>query len=259
LRGIYLVATGNEVHLPQPADAAETVEKLLDGLAVGTPQEYERIPPIWESAIAAGQRNEAGELQRLLIVSLPEIHETAKHWQVVVIGGGIINGLTKEGLWPRHRILELLAGNRSLVERWERLALLSAAMADDEAVPEGTRYDALRILGALPFESSGRQLIKYLASSSADLQMGAVSGLGDIEDDRATAALLKHFGDLAPGNRELAFTAMLRTAERTVAFLDALESAAISRDLLTDEQKRRLQSLNSERLRERSKAALGVD
>jgi hypothetical protein len=261
LRGIFLVAcaanqsegVATNPDLPKAADAATAISQLLDGLAVGTPQEYDRIPAIWKHAIAAGKRNHTAELQRLLLLSVPEIHEPARHWQVVVIGGGIINGLTMADTWPRRRIQELLHDNSSLVERWERLVTLSAAMADDASVPEGTRYDALRILGTQPFDSSGAQLIRYLKSKSVDLQMGAVSGLGDVEDHRATAALLAEFGGYVPVNRNLAFNALLRTEERTTALLKALELALISRDLLTQKQITKLLALDNEQLRDRAK------
>jgi len=78
----------------------------LDGLAVDTPREYERIPDIWRPAIAAGKRNDAAELKRLLDLSLPKADEPLRHWQAVVIGGGIINGLSMEGVWPGRRITE---------------------------------------------------------------------------------------------------------------------------------------------------------
>jgi putative membrane-bound dehydrogenase-like protein len=255
LRGIYLVHVGaNEKaaapdaseQIPVTADAATAITQLLEGLAVGTPQEYEQIPAIWKHAIAAGKRNDTSELQHLLLLSIPEINKDLAHWQAVVIGGGIVNGLTMNGTWPGHRIHELLAGNKPLLARWERLVELSAVMADDESVPPGTRYDALRILGTQPFESSGEQLIKYLDSKSVDLQMGAVSGLGDIDDKRSAAALLSKLSEYAPVNRELAIDALLRTDTRTEALLDALESTRFSIKLLTEEQRRKLVELKKE-------------
>jgi HEAT repeat protein len=130
-------------------------------------------------------------------------------------------------------------------------------MADDASVPKGTRYDALRILGTQPFESSGPQLIRYLKSKSVDLQMGAVSGLGDVEHHRATAALLAEFGSYVPVNRDLAFNALLRTEERTAALLNALESSSLSRDLLTQEQITKLLTHGDKQVRDRAKQILG--
>jgi len=224
-----------------PTDAAAAIAKLVDGLAVGTPTEYERIPEIWRIAIEAAKRNDAAELQRLLSLAIPKSGEPATHWQVVVIGGGIINGLSMENIWPRPRIRELLEADPSLKAHWERLLQLSAAMADDESVPSGTRYDALRILGADDFETSGAQLEKYLDDANAELQMGAVSGLSDIEDASAAKALVAAFPHYNDHNRNLAIEALLRTEPRRILLRQALESGQASRDMLTSEQAKRLQ------------------
>src|SRR5690606_42008337 len=70
-------------------------------------------------------------------------------------------------------------------------------MADDEKVPPGTRYDALRMIALLPWETSGEQLRRYLpATTSAELQQGAVSGLGDMRSPHATASLIEYFSEL---------------------------------------------------------------
>ena len=56
-------------------------------------------------------------------------------------------------------------------------------MADDEKVPTGTRYDALRIVALDSWKDAEPRLTKYLAkSANAELQQGAVSGLMDVED-----------------------------------------------------------------------------
>jgi putative membrane-bound dehydrogenase-like protein len=246
-----------KVEPPAAADAASAIAKLVDGLAVGTPQEYERIPAIWEQALAAGKRNNTSELERLLLLSVPEINADAEHWQVVVLGGGVVNGLSMSGVWPGRRIEELLAGNKPLGERWDRLIELSAAMADDESVPEGTRYDALRLLGTESYESNGQRLAKYLKNDSVDLQMGAVSGLGDMEDERVAALLIECLGELAAVNRELAVGALLRTDGRIKALLAALEAMPDSMEWLTKEHKSKLLATKSETLRDRAKAILG--
>lgn len=224
-----------------PTDAADAIAKLVEGLAVGTPAEYERIPEIWRIAIEAAKRNDAAELQRILSQAIPGADTPATHWQVVVIGGGIINGLSMENVWPGPRIRELIDADPPLKARWERLLQLSAAMADDESVPSGTRYDALRILGADDFETSGAQLEKYLDDANAELQMGAVSGLSDMEDDAAAKALVAAFPHYNDHNRNLAIDALLRTEPRRVLLRQALESGQANRDMLTPEQVTRLQ------------------
>jgi len=77
------------------------VAALTKGLAVGTEEENDRIPGIWNVAIAAGLRNQPQEVTRLLELSIPHSSETLDRWRVVVIGGGIVNGLSQRGVWPR--------------------------------------------------------------------------------------------------------------------------------------------------------------
>ncbi len=160
--------------------------------------------------------------------------------QVVVIGGGIINGLSQQDVWPRQRIHELLEGDRELRQRWERLIELSAAMADDESVPSGTRYDALRILGTDRFEKSGPRLKKYLTDKDAELQMGAISGLADMESDGAAEALIAAFPRYTDSNRQLAVAALFRTDTRRALLRRAMETGQISRDALSAEQAAKL-------------------
>ena len=76
---------------------------------------------------------------------------------------------------------------------------------------------------------------------------------------RATAALLAEFGSYVPVNRDLAWHALWRTEERTTALLNALESASISRDLLTKEQVSKLLKHGNEHIRDRAKLILGND
>jgi putative heme-binding domain-containing protein len=222
----YLSAYGN----PEPNDAASAIAKLLDLSAIGTPQEYERIPAIWKEAIAAGKRNDAAELKRILELSLPNPGEPLRHWQAVVIGGGVINGLSLENVWPRTRVGELIQGDTTLAGRWSRVIDLAAVMADDESVPTGTRYDALRILGADRYERRGNQLAKYLSPAThPELQMGAVSGLADMEAADAVNVLIQSVGGLTTENQELAIGGLLRTEQRAAELLKAIERGAVSR------------------------------
>jgi hypothetical protein len=220
----------------QPADAASAIAKLVDGLAVGTPAEYERIPDIWRSAVEAAKRNNAAELRRLLEMSVPQLSESATHWQVVVCGGGIVNGLSAAGVWPRTRLAELVRQDPQLEQRCERMIELSAVMADDESVRSGTRYDALRILGADEFESSGEQLKGYLEDDDAELQMGAISGLSDMASPRAAEAILASFEKYTEVNRKVAIEALLRTDARRVMLKKAIEDGRFKKSALTAEQ-----------------------
>jgi putative membrane-bound dehydrogenase-like protein len=255
LRGVYLIPTKaaaktpfdkRAIHGLHPPDATTVIIDLLVDLPVGTPQEYERMTSIWETSIAAGRRNNALELQRLLKFSIPAADEPLREWQAVVVGGGIINGLSQKGVWPRRRILELLRGNELLMQRWSRMIGLAADMANHESVRGGTRYDALRILGADEYKRSGHRLVKYLdADVPPELQMGAVSGLSDIESSAAAIALINAFGNYTKKNEQLAVEGLLRTEERVAVLLLAIESGKIARDSLTAEQLKKLPNVEN--------------
>jgi hypothetical protein len=226
------------------SDAARAIAKLVDGLAVGTPAEYERIPDIWRHALEVGKRNQDDELKRVLQLSVPELAKPAEHWQVVVVGGGIINGLSIGGVWPRERINGLTRDDEALTRRWQRLVELSAEMADDKAVRSGTRYDALRILGTNEFDKSGAQLVKYLKDKDGELQMGAVSGLSDMKSPAAAEAIVASFAQLNEHNRGLAIDALQRSGARMALLRRAIDDGRIKSSALTRKQLNRLKAGN---------------
>jgi putative membrane-bound dehydrogenase-like protein len=228
--------------------SAELVAALARGLGDDRKEEYRRIPWIWRVAIAAGRRNDADELERLLVVALPEATAPLTHWQAVVLGGGIINGITQAGPWPGERIADLLRDDPALRLRWEHALELAATMADDPSVPNGTRYDALRMIGLEPWDRRGAQIVRYLAEGiDPELQQGAVSALGDLRSPAATQALLTGLPRYTASNRKLAIAALLRDDERRNALLDAVEAGRVmaaelsedQRDLLVDPDRNR--------------------
>jgi hypothetical protein len=110
-------------------------------------------------------------------------------------------------------------------------------------VRPGTRYDALRILGAGAWEDYGQVLVKYLEKGALhDLHMGAVSGLSDVQSPEVAEHLIAAFAHLSDHNRRLAIAALLRTEDRTQALQAAVESGAIPPDALTPEERDRLAS-----------------
>jgi putative heme-binding domain-containing protein len=244
LRGVYLSPVGKPTeraeHGDAPADgddAATHIAKLLDGLAVGTKAEYERIPAIWEQAIAAGKRNEPGELIRVLELCLPAEDGRLADWQAVVIGGGLINGVSQAGAWPRQRFSQLLEDRPQLTKRWQNAIDRALAMADDPATPAGTRYDALRMLGVLDFKRAGGQLIRYVGTgSNQELEMGAVSALGDIDSPASTRALIDAYPKLHANHRRTAIKTLLRSNERTKALQTAIQEGRIPREDIGEEQ-----------------------
>jgi HEAT repeat protein len=117
-------------------------------------------------------------------------------------------------------------------------------MADNPDVRTGTRYDALRILGTGPWDVVARQLSSYLAADAhPELQMGAVSSVGECDDPAAIEAIINAFNGLNDENRRLAAAALLRTKDRTQLFAQAIRDGRISRELLTAEEAAKLQEV----------------
>src|SRR5262249_3570344 len=241
-----------------PDLAADLVAAMADGLKPGTKEEYRRIPWLWRVAVAAGKRNDAAQLRKLLAVSLPGPAEPLRDWQAVVAGGGVVTGISLAGGWPAARLDELVRDDAGLKKRWERARDLAAAMADDAKVPAGTRYDALRMIALAGWEKRGAQLAKYLAKGTDnELAMGAISGLADIDSPPGASLLLAGLSHSSRGNRKLAVAALLRTAARTAALLDALEAGKVSRALLSEEQVKALRHHKDRKLRARAEKMLG--
>ena len=211
-----------------PEQGVALLREMVRNLQPGTEEEYRRIPWIWRVAIAAGRRNDDGELRKVLDVSLPTADGPLHDWQAVVIGGGVINGISQKGIWPGERVAEILKDRPELQARWRRSLELASAMADDEKVPTGTRYDALRMIGLEAWQRRGAQLTRYLAKGTHDeLQMGAVSALGDMRSPQATAALLSGVRHYSERNRELALDALMRTRKRRAALREAVADGRV--------------------------------
>jgi putative membrane-bound dehydrogenase-like protein len=241
-----------------PALAVELVAAMTKDLKPDPKEEYRRIPWIWRVSIAAGRRNDTTTLRKLLEVSLPKRAEPLRDWQAVVLGGGIINGLSLEGIWPGKRMEEMIKDNEDLQKRWKRALSESVTMADNAKVPTGTRYDALRMIALEGLEKRGAQLAKYLAKGTNDeLMMGAISGLSDVDSPRVSALLVGVLGHCSESNRKLAIEALLRTEARTDALLDALEAGTVKKAMLVADQQKALRGHKNAKVRQRARKLLG--
>jgi len=171
----------------------------------------------------------------------------------VVIGGGLVNGLSQQNIWPREHIADLIIGDEALTARWTMLMFQAAWMADNEDVPKGTRYDALRILGCGEWEPHGLFLLKYLADGTDDeLQMGAVSGLVDIDSPFSTKALSDALLHLKGKNRKLAIAGLLRGGPRADALLFSISAERVSSVELEPNQVKQLREHAEPAIRERA-------
>lgn len=237
--------------------AAEVITAMAANMPRDEKEEYRRIPWIWRVAVAAGKGGDETVLRQVLDSSLPRQDQTLRDWQAVVIGGGVINGLGLRGDWPRGRINAILAGSGNLQKRWHAAVAASAAMADNTSVRTGTRYDALRMVAMAPWPDCRARLLNYLGKEvNAELQMGAVSGLVDVEDTEAAQLLISHFSDLTPNNRRLAITGLLRSDQRKSLLLDAFESKKIDVGQLSAEDRQGLRGSSNRDIAERAKKML---
>ena len=240
--------------IKHPENAAKLVKAMTQDMPADNPkEEYRRIPWIWRVAIAAGRRNNREEIRALLDVALPGKSDHLRDWQAVVVGGGIINGISQTGPWPAKRMKEIIGNDQGLAERLQHTLQLAVVMADNEKVTTGTRYDALRIIPLLGWKKAGPQLKRYLVKgTNEELQMGAISGAGDT-DVPAVGPLLadgvEHFPD---ENRRIALSALLRTDERVRVLLDAISEGRIKTKSLTKVEIKLLWELKNEKLRTRA-------
>jgi hypothetical protein len=240
-----------------PQRAAEILAAMVRDLPRDANEEYRRIPWIWRVAIASGKRNQLEEIRAVLAVSVPMSGGKLRDWQAVVIGGGIINGISLAGDWPKPRIEAAIRVDGVLVAQWQKAVEYAATMADDDQIPTGTRYDALRMVALGPWDLRGAQLKKYLAQGVHDeLQMGAVSGTADVQHPEATNALLSGIGHYSEQNRTLALDGLLRTPDRCLALLDAVASGQVQRSCLGAEREHKLLEHVQPEVRAKAKGVL---
>jgi putative heme-binding domain-containing protein len=215
----------NPTHEPDPpappptptADesASARIMALVATADVGSADEYRVIPEIWREALEAGKRNQTEELRGMLADVLPKMDQPLRDWQAVVIGGGIINGLSQVGLYPGPRLREILADQPEVLHRMERSLALASDMADHEPTPAGTRYDALRMVALSPWSAAQTPLQRYLqAGTNHELQQGAVSGLVDVPEPAAVGLLHAALDFLPQDLQELAVQGMASDRRR---------------------------------------------
>ena len=241
----------------ESTDSAGLIRAMTTDLPADHKEEYRRIPWIWRAALAAGKRNNATELKELMLVAMPQTDSLLRDWQAVVIGGGIINGLSQKSVWPEARILQALGTDKNVLARWQHTLELATTMIDDEKVPKGTRYDAMRIVGAAPSEQNIQRLLKYLAKGvDAELQQGAISGLSDINSDHVAGVLLADIDHFSGNNLKLALDALTRTDNRIGILLDGIAIGRINASALSETQLQKINGVSNKKLRARAEKLL---
>lgn len=241
------------------AQAAAILRELVDDLQTDTEEEARRIPWIWRVTIEATGRGEAGQIRELIEVGLPEEGEPLLNWQGVVLGGGIVNGISRSGGWPRERIDDILEGHPGLEARWRQAVEQSYAMAADEEVPYPWRYDALRMIAMDEHDESIPELSAYLEPGLDDhLHMGAISGLSDVRAEVVPEVLIVGLPHFSERNRNLAFDALLRTERRARVLLDALAQDDVQAEELEEQHLEALLEHEDEVVRSRARELLAA-
>ena len=210
--------------------------------------------------MAVGKRNRDQELEQVLRASLPEKGVVLRHWQAVVIGGGLINGISMNGGWPSERLGRVVANEASLRDRWERLQNLASVLADDETVINGTRHDSLRILGVGTWDRRGAQVFRYLLRGvDEELQSGAIRALNDIRSPGVGQALLSGLSFYTAENRELALDAMTREDSRVFELVMSVEEGRLTAPQIGEARIARLMKIADPALRARVEKTLGTE
>ena len=213
-----------------PALSAELIAALTADLKPGTAEEYRRIPWVWRVSIAAGKRANGEECRRILDVALPRPGQPLDDWRAVVLGGGLVNGLTLAGHWPDTILPTFATPPGDLAARMRGSVMMAVSMADDPKVKTGTRYDALRLVGMLPWKLSSIAIKPYLAKGvNAELQQGAIGAAGDARAPEAAEELIAGFPHFTEGNRVFAVRALLRDSSRADALLAAVADGRLSK------------------------------
>jgi hypothetical protein len=234
-------------------DAGALIAAMVKDLEPGAPEEYVRIPWIWRAAVAGGKRNQAAEMKSLLAVSLPKTGEPLRDWQAVVLGGGVVHGITVTGAWPADRVKDLLRGEKDLSARWQRIPDLAVAMAADERVKAGTRYDALRILGADSWKRRGATIASYLRPGvDAEVQSGAIGALNDMRAKEVGPVLIAALKNFSDRNRNAALNALVREESRMAALLDAVAAGRLTAAELGEARVQKLQTAENKKIRARA-------
>lgn len=245
-----------------PAAAGAAIAALAAGLPMpsGSAEEYRRIPWLWRVSVAAGKGGDATRCGGVIAAALPGDGEVLAHWQAVVLGGGIVNGAGLASRWPEEDVAAALSAAGLPSEAWQRVVAAAAIMADDASVPDGTRYDCLRLVALLPPQRAVPHLARYLGEGMPEeLRQGATSALVDVRDPAATAALVEALPGLSPGTLEFALRGLVRTEERALALLDAIAGGRLPEAVRGHEAVAGLVDHPSAEVRAAARGVLGAD
>ena len=92
-----------------------------------------------------------------------------------------------------------------------------------------TKLRALRMVAMIKTPAARQQLERYLVEgTNAELQMGAVSGLSDRDEDGVAGLMIQASGYLPDVNLKLAVESLTRDERRSLELLDAISNSKFS-------------------------------
>jgi hypothetical protein len=200
------------------------------------------IPTIWMLTNRACKSGDQDLAMRILDEALPRIDGTIDDWRVVVLGGGVVGGLSDSITWPRPVIENWMESDAQRIARWQRVLMFSIEKAADEKTSTGTRYDALRLVGMLPEEQVFSVLDPYWNGDvHEELRMGAISAASDIDSPQSVPLLSTAAKNESGHLRSLAIDGLLRTQAGRKSLVEELRMGNLPADALTAAQHERLQ------------------
>ncbi|MFN9591883.1 MAG: neutral/alkaline non-lysosomal ceramidase N-terminal domain-containing protein [Pirellulaceae bacterium] len=200
------------------------------------------IPTIWMLTNRACKSGDQDLAMRILDEALPRIDGTIDDWRVVVLGGGVVGGLSDSITWPRPVIENWMESDAQRIARCQRVLMFSIEKAADEKTSTGTRYDALRLVGMLPEEQVFSVLDPYWNGDvHEELRMGAISAASDIDSPQSVPLLSTAAKNESGHLRSLAIDGLLRTQAGRKSLVEELRMGNLPADALTAAQHERLQ------------------
>ena len=235
--------------------APDLIFALVEQIKPGTNDESRRLSWIWEIAIRTGRKNDTESFSRVLEISLPLEEAKLHRWQAVVIGGGLVKGLSEINVSPRERILEIFKDDKFLQKRLRRTIRLAERMALDKSLSKGTRYDAIRILGLDRWENAKPVLADFLTDEAdKDLKLAAIATLSDIDHNESTQWLLQNISNPNEPIRKQVFKGLLKSESRIGEMLKKIEeSEDFDYSLLPKAARKSLFENENASIRERAK------
>ena len=149
----------------------------------------------------------------------------------------------------------LAVGDANLLRQAFQRAL---ALAQDGTVQPALRFEAIRLLGAVPFAEVGSVVLGQVNPLEPEaVQLAAIETLAQYRDSRVGGGLAQRWGGLSARLRAAARQVLLAQFENMDALLDAVEAGRIPRGEFATAELAHLRSYPVARVRQRANALFG--